>query len=179
MLLKYHIPEPPRECTDNFVDPSENCDHRLELRKHVCSNDTIQYRKQCILCGQSTSAISHAKIAPQEKAFAPKYDPDLQDNIHKQAYEDWRANNDVDRAGPPPKRETGWWAWYNLYLESDVWKQKRNAVLKRAHNTCERCGNARATVIHHLTYISVGREPLWALVALCDSCHKELHGNVY
>ena len=65
--------------------------------------------------------------------------------------------------------------WYNVYLQSDVWKRKRQRVLERANYLCESCMEEPATLVHHLTYDRVGKEPLFDLVALCDNCHKQIH----
>ena len=65
--------------------------------------------------------------------------------------------------------------WYNEYLQSDVWKRRRQRVLERANYLCESCMEEPATLVHHLTYDRVGKEPLFDLVALCDNCHKQIH----
>ena len=67
-----------------------------------------------------------------------------------------------------------WQKVYKLYLQSDVWQEKRKQVLGRADGRCERC---KAIIfdpdVHHLTYDRVGgNERLEDLVVLCSSCHK-------
>jgi 5-methylcytosine-specific restriction endonuclease McrA len=71
----------------------------------------------------------------------------------------------------------GWLVKYNAYLQGDEWRAKRVLVLRRADWTCEGCGNARATQVHHTTYDHAGNEFLWELVAVCDECHERFHGR--
>ena len=66
---------------------------------------------------------------------------------------------------------------YQDYLQSDQWREKRAKVMDRSRGVCESCGSARAEHVHHLTYLRVGVEPLFDLVAVCADCHSALHGG--
>jgi hypothetical protein len=66
---------------------------------------------------------------------------------------------------------------YQRYLCSREWAEKRRAVMERAKDTCERCLNARADAVHHLTYARKYAERLDDLQAICDPCHQFLHGK--
>lgn len=68
-----------------------------------------------------------------------------------------------------------WWDWLDGYMESRVWKDKRALVFQRANDICECCRLEPAEMCHHLHYKHVGAEPLWDLVAICGSCHDDLH----
>jgi hypothetical protein len=66
---------------------------------------------------------------------------------------------------------------YYVYLDSDAWKEKRAAVMRRANGTCEHCGEL-AVSVHHVKYPkSLGTEPLSDLVATCQRCHDLNHGK--
>lgn len=65
---------------------------------------------------------------------------------------------------------------YQKYLDSPQWKSKRMRVLKRDKFRCQRCKKARATQVHHRTYIRLYKEKLKDLVAICKTCHEEIHG---
>jgi hypothetical protein len=73
--------------------------------------------------------------------------------------------------------EAGWKTWYSeTYLQSEAWKARRDAVLRRAQFVCEGCGERPATQVHHRpeAYRQLrqsGRELLCDLVALCEDCH--------
>lgn len=171
MILKYAVPPPKvtREERERFRDPTDICQHEPELRKFVCANGAIQYRKQCVKCGIATTAIAHSKLTEQQKEKAPPFDRELERSVRDRAWTNWKAdNNEYDKM-------RRWWIWYSQYLNSAVWQQKRKLVLKRANGICEACGIERAIQVHHLTYDNVGAEPLWDLVAVCDNCHKEFH----
>ena len=58
---------------------------------------------------------------------------------------------------------------------SPDWASLRLKVFIRAKGRCEACGNARATCVHHLSYRWGKLPPLWALSAVCSSCHGRLH----
>jgi 5-methylcytosine-specific restriction endonuclease McrA len=64
---------------------------------------------------------------------------------------------------------------YTWYLGTEFWQQKRLAVLERANYVCERCHKARATEVHHVTYIRVFNELATDLLAVCSKCHRLIH----
>ena len=68
-----------------------------------------------------------------------------------------------------------WDRYYDLYIQSDEWKEKRREVLERDGFLCI-CGQ-RAILVHHKRYDNIGREPLSDLVALCEECHFDLHAK--
>jgi len=75
------------------------------------------------------------------------------------------------------KHNHKWWTWYNGYLKSQAWFEKKEAVHKRAEYTCEICKTATSFQVHHLTYERVGNENMEDLIAVCASCHEELHNR--
>jgi len=80
-----------------------------------------------------------------------------------------------DRKIPIPDAE--WQAWYQLYLASPDWQTLRQQVMRRDNDTCQECRWARAHQVHHLTYDRAGREHLTDLIAICSSCHTQIHGH--
>lgn len=76
------------------------------------------------------------------------------------------------------------WASYDDYLRSDVWRAKRQEVLRRAEGRCEAPGCARAArEVHHKRYpresTQLGNEPIEWLLALCVEHHRVEHQEVY
>ena len=72
---------------------------------------------------------------------------------------------------------------YREYLDSEVWKQKRQAVMDRERGRCQlirangRCYEP-ASQVHHIEYPSQwGGERLIDLRAVCDGCHQWIHQN--
>lgn len=64
---------------------------------------------------------------------------------------------------------------YTTHLQSEKWARTRRLVLLRANHRCEKCGEATARQVHHLTYEHLGDEPLEDLVAVCIPCHQAIH----
>jgi hypothetical protein len=71
---------------------------------------------------------------------------------------------------------------YGWYLGSAFWRERREHILQRANNICEKCGKRPATEVHHLTYVRVFNEYVRVfnefpsdLMALCHQCHAEIH----
>jgi hypothetical protein len=64
---------------------------------------------------------------------------------------------------------------YHWYLASPSWYERRKWILKRANFLCEKCRKRPATVVHHRTYKRVFNEEPADLIALCGSCHAEIH----
>lgn len=66
---------------------------------------------------------------------------------------------------------------YQLYLESDHWKQLRAVVLARDGNKCTRCPAVSALQAHHTLYRTRFEDSLPEdLVTLCRGCHRKEHG---
>jgi hypothetical protein len=64
---------------------------------------------------------------------------------------------------------------FHWYLGSAFWRERREHVMQRANNTCEKCGKRPATEVHHMTYLRVFNELPSDLTALCRQCHAEIH----
>src|SRR5262249_53330141 len=66
---------------------------------------------------------------------------------------------------------------YLAYLKSNEWLERRQQVIQRCNNTCERCGKFHVAEVHHLTYAHVFHEELEDLQGLCEYCHAFVHGE--
>jgi 5-methylcytosine-specific restriction endonuclease McrA len=65
---------------------------------------------------------------------------------------------------------------YQIYLQSDYWKEVRQLVIKR-DKVCQKCKSTKHFQVHHLTYVHYQKEKehLEDLVLLCKNCHKQVH----
>jgi hypothetical protein len=66
---------------------------------------------------------------------------------------------------------------YQTYLKSREWLARREQVIQRCNNTCERCGSFPVSEVHHLTYARIFHEELADLQGLCVYCHDYVHGK--
>lgn len=64
---------------------------------------------------------------------------------------------------------------HRQYLQSHVWKEKRNQALSYYGSICSSCGG-HGSDVHHLTYErSGGNEKMEDLQVLCRECHETKH----
>ena len=73
------------------------------------------------------------------------------------------------------KRIAGLFNTYEEYLESDMWKSKRDYLISLV-GRCQICKSGSSLLVHHKTYENVGNEPQKDLQVLCMFCHGKLHG---
>ena len=71
--------------------------------------------------------------------------------------------------------ELSWKEAYNIYLNSESWKDKRNKVLEKCDHKCQLCSKAEKLNVHHNNYKRIGVEKPTDLIALCNKCHKKFH----
>jgi hypothetical protein len=130
-------------------------------------NGSTQLRQQCLTCFDLFGSAAPHRTAPAGTSAANFTERDQQ----RHAYE--FARNAIYRSAYV--RNLAWWRRYNEYLDSYVWRAKRALVVQRSKGVCEGCGEAPATMVHHLTYAHVFNELLFELVALCERCHARCH----
>lgn len=137
-----------------------------ELRRRAIRGGGVQFRRQCIQCGEPAgNSVAHSQI--EDPAAVPAWDDQLKD-ARLAARE--QARLDMNKRHAAERSEA-----YGGYLASPEWRARRAKVMRRASGQCEGCADAPATEVHHLTYERWGREMLFDLVALCGSCHDAIH----
>lgn len=139
--------------------------HALDDRdpsKTFCGRITTSFPGRAVTTGSVTCRICADAPARRERREA-------EDQV-------WRARA-ADLQKERQRQSDEWWERYNAYLRSPEWREKSQAVLKRANFVCEGCGKARATQAHHVTYRHVGAEFLWELRAVCNACHERAHAD--
>jgi 5-methylcytosine-specific restriction endonuclease McrA len=134
----------------------------------MIQNGTRQLRRQCIACGDLIGpSLAHKMAAPDT--------PEIDAALWKKWGEDWWGEHRRNFRDELEKNSREWWAWYNEYLRSEAWGEKRRQVLERDDGICQGCRSVRAAHVHHLTYDNVGDELLFQLVSLCEGCHHKAH----
>lgn len=158
------------------------CDHtgQEQHRRRTIAGGTLCVYRQCAQCGANLNAVKKSSFHVEEIEAMPPYDEALQDERYREMtkkLEDLREGLLARQRAAQQARDSSWWNWYNQYLTSPEWRQKRAAVMSRADGICEGCGIGRASQVHHLTYKHVGNEFLFELAAVCDACHQRLHDD--
>ena len=151
---------------------SSECSHsRTEIRRSVVKGGSVQFRAQCLSCGQLVSnPVAKKDLPPNVR------DVDLELRERKATSRQKKHDNIYRKHARIQDREaSSFWKKYDAYLETNEWKSKRQQVLERAHFVCEGCREQPATTVHHLTYAHVFDELLFELVALCAKCHDRCH----
>lgn len=169
MIKKYQIQPPVRPDPLPF-EPEPECEHEYKPVKVVISNG-LRVKKQCQLCGSTSGFV------PNNSVSNPSALPDVDEKLlglRSRRYEQRQADRTRRDAARAEAFNRLWWAWYADYLKSPIWAERRQLVLYRAGGICEACRAAPATEAHHLTYDNVGQEPLFDLVAVCQSCHQNI-----
>lgn len=153
-----------------------NCLHEHhELRYKPDKNGKPRYNRQCLACGSPFGSRVRAADVPDADRV-PKWDCDLPRRVWTEYHE--RLNSYRNRELQAARSR--WNAhYYQIYLPSREWKERRKLVMLRAQGICEGCRLCPATDVHHLTYQNVGEEFLFQLVALCRPCHDRLHQQLF
>ncbi len=157
----------------DLVQEEFACEHpteRVTLTRFTKINGTVEYRKQCLTCGESVAVVKANTIPAAEKASLTEFDRD----IKQERGAAWRARYEELKAAHDEARRSERNEEYQEYLRSMEWARKRQVVLVRDDWLCQGCRRARATEVHHLTYDHIFHEFLFELVALCAECHRSI-----
>ena len=146
------------------------CEHEeRQIRRMTCSNGTFMWVRQCLRCGHNGGSVKKDEVPGLIRIKPVEFDEGLRQSWQEQITGRLQTLRQED--------QNHWWRQYNAYLESPEWKARRAAVLERDRMLCQGCRKNRATQAHHLTYERQGKEMLFDLVAVCDECHEEIHGE--
>lgn len=147
------------------------CAHQQRaLRVKTLSNGALQYRRQCLNCGNGGQAVGKEAVAGEMRlSDVPPYDEGAEDLWYVRQ----RARADELRA----EQSEAWFAEHSAYLRTSLWMRRRDYVFARDNNRCQAflpgC-TRRAEQIHHLTYAHWKNEPLFDLISLCTACHEQI-----
>jgi 5-methylcytosine-specific restriction endonuclease McrA len=147
------------------------CTHPKQIvRYRLTKSGGKMFKLQCTRCGELIGDwIPHSEI--DDIANVNPIDDELP-SIYRQNIAD------LERELRKRQRELqkgDFDEWYQEYLQSPEWREKRERVLNRCNGICEGCGKAIATVVHHITYQNVGNEFLFELLGMCKDCHTRYH----
>lgn len=151
------------------------CQHpRLSPPRLRLTTNGARHRRQCQDCGAAVGNAVSKIDAEKENGARPALPFD---EAFYQRGRRREADRQQARLAAHEAKRTAWWEWYNRYLQSPEWRDKRARVMRRASGICEGCLDRRAVHVHHKTYAHVGNELLFELAALCDACHDLVHDD--
>lgn len=160
-----------------MATPCANCGSlNFKIRRKSASNGASLVAAQCLNCGHKHGNwIKHESISLRGKNVA---DLEPWDEALSEAF--WSIKNQQVKSSHAQElalKSAEWRQKYNAHLASPEWQALRKKVMQRANFECEGCGDAHPTQVHHLTYIHLGNELLWELVAVCQACHEAAHAE--
>lgn len=159
-------------CSECYNSRTVRCEHeKYILAKYMVGNG-FRVQKFCNNCfSLFGNAIKHDSVDIEKVKTIEK---DKYDRWHNEQYEKFQKRNikikelhslwQVDEH----KRK------HQEYLNTQVWKEKRNEILERDGYLCQACLKNRASEVHHLTYDHFGDEPFFDLISVCRQCHEKI-----
>lgn len=152
---------------------SAECKHLTISQFRVkVAGGSVQLRNCCTECGERVGTA----LAQNDKAWVASlpFQPEAHAATYKSRREVERQALLLGLARRQYAERGRFTKSYRAYLASDVWKNKRERVLKRCGGICEGCGEAKATEVHHFCYDHLFDEFLFELVGLCHNCHERI-----
>lgn len=157
-----------------YYDRACLCDAEWEIRIYSARGGIKHIRHQCLRCGEPIGNSLPKKNFNIEDLS--EFDNALVENyrqLRKKEYDDIiRKHYDIQS-----EKEIRFSKEYREHLSSDKWQRIREKVLARSNGVCEGCGDRPATDVHHKTYLHLGDEFLFELLALCHPCHDRWHDS--
>lgn len=148
------------------------CEHpETEVRKRPIADGRVIHQKQCLFCGAGVGAH-----LPQRTSWGIK-----EWDLTKPARRDELEQLIGERSRELGLEETRM-AYRDTYLLSEGWLSKAAQRLEYDGHECQArmagCTDV-ATQVHHTTYAytdndNPGNEPLFVLVSVCNTCHKQI-----
>jgi len=165
MIARYSVPPPVKPNTDDIY---RACSHpTVATYQRIVRGGQVQVHQICEECWRSVKTLKKSDLPIKVFNSLPMITTkQMDDAAFERERKRYESVHDYNKA---------WWEWYNEYLNSPIWKSRRDAVLKRSGYKCEACGADHAVHVHHVSYRHVGAEPFWDLRAVCKECHLVLH----
>ena len=169
------FPGKPTHCTTCLCEDPKS----LKIRRRKVAGGIEHYCWQCLKCGNRVGgAVKKTLVLRLSEGRHPKeFDEELLSRYEaeREQLRDEQAKKYQDRLEEIRRDNEAFNQWYQSYLTTPRWREKRSAVIERCGGTCEGCGLFPVEEVHHTTYDNVGDELLYQLVGLCSFCHRKAH----
>jgi len=164
------------------VDSEFNCSHdHAAPVKYTRSNGVISVRIQCPRCGESQGERKKAEYHLDGLGVWDESIRERWRTRRRERYEEVREAHLEEVRQDLEQKNAEWWRAYNAYLRTPQWHKMRSKVLDRDANLCQACLTNKATHVHHLSYKlydQLGKSAAFELVAICRSCHEQIHPHM-
>ena len=159
-------------CPDCYNSRTESCNHeRYGYAKYFVGNG-FRVQKFCSNCFSLFGcAIKHSDV---DTVNVKTIEKDKYDRWHNEQYEKFQKRFSKIKELHSLWQVAEYQRKHQEYLNSQVWKEKRQEVLNRDSYLCQACLKHRASEVHHLTYDHFGDEPLFDLISVCRQCHEKI-----
>tara|TARA_R110002012_G_scaffold114738_1_gene261573 strand:+ start:126 stop:731 length:606 start_codon:yes stop_codon:yes gene_type:complete len=166
------------KCRNSRID-YRKCEHYFETALYYLSPNITQVTTKCVKCDTFLRAhkkkdFNLNKLPVRERYHNPEAPYLIK--FHQVRIEMQAKIEELKLTSRKISREWNIQVWYYGYLESNIWRRKREFILKRSGYKCERCGKP-SKYVHHRTYERVGYENPEDLMAVCKSCHGKEHSE--
>ena len=153
--------------------------HEIQYVKRLNAAGHYYIKKQCLFCGETPSGTIKIKDfgGKEQMMLLPDYDEDMFKDWESNFYEELSDRIKEKQKEYKEQRKKDRLEWLERskpYYNSDIWKLKREFVLKRDNYLCQACLSNKANQVHHLTYKHFGNEPLFELTSVCKTCHDKI-----
>ena len=176
-MLKIDTSKPYSSVKEEFIKENPSpwevlhaCTHPDPIQvKKLDSAYRPMYKLQCLHCGKTFKQLKKTDVNRDLPVWPwqSKHAEDIRARAASD-YEVWREK--VNRL---------WRDYYDAYLSSPEWQEKRRQVIALCGNKCQACGANPVQHVHHLNYQNLGNEPLSELAGVCESCHRAMHRHMW
>ena len=149
-----------------------NCETKKQVFR-VFRNGVKHFGEQCQLCG---SFFSKKKSEINEEVL-PAFDETIKKQYYDNINRHWEQKREEHQNKLQQQRAIRRLE-YESYIESEIWKKRRQVILERDRWICQGCLHRKAVDVHHLTYDRLGDELAFDLISLCRQCHDKAHGKL-
>jgi len=161
--------------------------HEIQYVKRLNAAGHYYIKKQCLFCGETPSGTIKIKdiggkenlilLEDYNEGLFKDWESDFLEELKEKQSIRYEEEQKIYKEKQKEQRNKDRLEWLEKskpYYNSDIWKLKREFVLKRDNYICQACLSNTANQVHHLTYKHFANEPLFELTSVCKTCHDKI-----